>query len=137
MLNTIKEWWPAISFGATCIAGGAVAFMLVTRVRVPTIENRLSAVERTLDGIAHKLEQGVLVKSDMYDENHIVRFVGRQECGNMRHSCADGMAYDMREIKAAVEKQTVEGRATRTVMLMFAAAVKEKMGLKFEIPEIR
>lgn len=136
MLTTLKDWWPIIVFAGTCVGGGGIAFLVVTRVRVPNIERRLTDLERAMASLAKRLEQGVLVRSDLYDENHTVRFIGRSECGNMRHSCADGVAYDIREVKACVDSQISEARATRTVLMMFMAAVKEKMKLELEIPEV-
>lgn len=137
MLNALKDWWPILAFTGTCVTGGGIAFLVVTRVRVPNIEARVATMEKALGKISTMLEQGVLVRADLYDESHMVRFIGRKECASMRHSCADGVAFDIREVKDSVDAQISEARATRTVLMMFMAAVKEKMKLELEIPDVK
>ena len=137
MLNTLKDWWPILAFTGTCITGGGIAFLVVTRVRVPNIEARVATMEKALSEISGMLKQGVLVRSDLYDDSHVVRFIGRKECASMRHSCTDGVAFDIREVKDSVDSQIKEARATRTVLMMFMAAVKEKMKLELEIPDVK
>jgi hypothetical protein len=115
----------------SCTAGGAVAFLVVMKVKVPNLERRIVDVEKKLSDQSMRIS----------DANGALKFILREECHDMRHSCALGMEQDfkagtsvMERLRLAIEELARVQQNNRTLQIGFMSAVKERLDLKFDVP---
>jgi len=137
----MKEWIEIIIGISSIVAlagGGVLAWLIAVRYRIPQLERRVQALEDINFGEARTLVH----KNEIYNGDGSPIYMHRNECDRERGDCVGDRRSDaaqMRsEFKAVLAQLDAmeEARArARIQMIAFMAAVKEKLSLKFTIPE--
>ena len=138
-MEWLHTYWGPIGFFLTCGAGGMVAFIVVSRVRVPLIEKRMQSGDERMGKIEAAIKEGSI---RLTDEDGVPKYILRKECHDMRTSCQTGIddgiggACDsIDELRHAVDRLVRIQGQNRTLQISFMAAVREKLDLKFSIPK--
>lgn len=138
----MREWIQiiiGISSIVALLGGVVIAWLIAVRYRLPQLERRVQALEEVNNGEVRTLVH----KHEIYNTDGRPIYMHRNECDRERGDCAGDRRSDaaqMRsEFKAVLAQLDAmeEARArARVQMIAFMAAVKEKLALKFTIPDV-
>ena len=125
-----------ITTGGT-ILGAVLAALFVIRYKVPDLSQRVKKLEE-----ANDMHNQFVKKDELYAKDGQLRYQLQRGCLFLRGQCAQENKAVFEDIKNLVTRidmridEMEENRQNgRTLLVSFISAVKEKMDLKFEIPE--
>lgn len=137
--HLVDSHWGIVASLVASIFGFLVGFLVITKVKVPMIEARLAEGEKKFTELMRGLE---INGSKFVDEDGVPRYILRKECHDMRNSCQlsidngmGGACDRIDELKMLVERLVRLQTSSRTLQMSFISAVKEKLDLKFTIPQ--
>jgi len=123
---------------AALVGSGIVAWLIAVRYRIPHLEARVKALEEINTG---ELRTGVH-KHEIYEQNGKPLYMHRTECLTAQSECSKDRAtqisqisYEFKAVRAQLDAMEEARARARVQMISFMAAVKEKLSLKFTIPE--
>ncbi len=136
-----KEWID-LAIAAASLAGilGAVvlAWIIAMRYRLPQLECRVKALEDINTGTVRTLVH----KNEIYKPDGELLYMRREDCDKTTHECADErtaelsqLRNDVGAVRAKLDAMEEARDRARRQMIGFMAAVKEKLSLKFTIPD--
>lgn len=137
----MKEWIEII-IGAASIASllgaGLLAWLIAVRYRIPQLERRVQALEDINTGEIRT----AVHKQELYTGDGKPVYMHRTDCDRSQQECKDDRAaqlsqisYEFKAIRAQLDAMEEARARARIQMIAFMAAVKEKMNLKFTIPD--
>lgn len=134
--------WIQIALGICGILGvlgsGLLAWLIAVRYRLPQLESRVKALEEINNGEVRLLVH----KHELYTPDGRPLYMHRSDCDKTTHECADERTAELSQLRSEIGAvrakldmmEDARDRARRQ-MIGFMAAVKEKMNLKFTIPD--
>jgi hypothetical protein len=137
----MKEWVEIIiglgSIGSALLSG-LVTWLVVVRYRLPQLERRVQTLENGAS--AHGLKDSeaaptLVRKQELYHPDGRPIYMHRSDCDGLREGCTESRCAELEQINAKLDRMEAGRTKARTQMIAFMTAVKEKLELKFNVPE--
>jgi hypothetical protein len=137
----MKEWVEII-VGICAIASlagsGVMAWLWAVKYRIPNFESRLQALEGVHDDGVRTLVH----KHEIYTVDGRPIYMHRTDCERDRLSCLGNRTTETEDLSAQLvalrrqlENMEKNRNRARTEMVAFMTAVKEKLDLRYVVPE--
>lgn len=136
--SAVKDYFSIILIILSSICGGGLSFLLVSKVRVPMIEQKIKDLGESIDGLKKKFDgldtSQFVKKEELYYNDGGLVYMGQRDCEKFRDKCTRNNDTAVSEIDRKLDLLIETMKDNRTLQISFMTAVKEKMNMKFVVP---